>query len=70
VDSHRQTFLTLVGLLADFQHECIADALREDIRSGRLRAGDPLPTVVQIAAQFTVAPARLTAPRLPWPLKD
>jgi integrase len=33
----------------------IADALRADIREGRLRPGDQLPTVVQLAGQFTVA---------------
>lgn len=35
-------------------YESIADALREDIVSGRL-PGDELPTVVQLAAQYTVA---------------
>ncbi len=33
----------------------VADALRADIREGRLRPGDQLPTVVQLAGQFTVA---------------
>lgn len=36
-------------------YDAIADALRDDIDSGRLRAGQALPTVVQLAAQFTVA---------------
>jgi integrase len=35
-------------------YESIADALREEIRSGRLKLGDALPTVVQLAAQFSV----------------
>jgi len=36
-------------------YESIADALRDDIVSGRLRPGDELPTVVRLAAQYTVA---------------
>jgi integrase len=36
-------------------YESIADALRDDIRTGRLKPGDQLPTIVQIAAQYTVA---------------
>jgi integrase len=36
-------------------YENIAQALRDDIISGRLQPGDELPTVVQLAAQFTVA---------------
>ena len=36
-------------------YESIAGALRDDILSGRLKPGDQLPTVVQLAAEFTVA---------------
>jgi DNA-binding GntR family transcriptional regulator len=36
-------------------YESIADALRDDIASGRLKPGDQLPTVVQLAAEYTVA---------------
>jgi integrase len=36
-------------------YENIAQALRDDIASGKLRPGDQLPTVVQLAAEFTVA---------------
>ena len=36
-------------------YESIAQALRDDITSGRLKPGDQLPTVVQLAAEFTVA---------------
>ena len=36
-------------------YENIATSLREDIRTGRLKPGDQLPTVVQLAAEFTVA---------------
>jgi integrase len=36
-------------------YETIAQALREDITSGKLKPGDQLPTVVQLAAEFTVA---------------
>jgi integrase len=36
-------------------YENIAQALRDDIASGRLQPGDRLPTVVQLAAEFTVA---------------
>jgi len=36
-------------------YESIADGLRDHIVSGRLRPGDELPTVVQLAAQYTVA---------------
>jgi integrase len=36
-------------------YQTIADARREDIRSGRLKPADQLPTVVQLAAQHTVA---------------
>ena len=36
-------------------YESIADTLRDDITSGRLQPGDELPTVVQLAAQYTVA---------------
>ena len=36
-------------------YESIAESLRDDIRSGRLRSGDALPIVVQLAARFTVA---------------
>ena len=36
-------------------YESIADALRDDISTGRLKPGDQLPTVVQLAAQYTVA---------------
>ena len=36
-------------------YETIADALRDDITSGRLTPGDQLPTVVQLAAEYTVA---------------
>lgn len=35
--------------------ESIAADLREEIRAGRLRPGDKIPTVVQLAAQYTVA---------------
>jgi integrase len=33
----------------------IAQSIRDDIASGRLKPGDQLPTVVQLAAEFTVA---------------
>ena len=33
----------------------IAQSLRDDITAGRLKPGDHLPTVVQLAAEFTVA---------------
>ena len=36
-------------------YESIAGALRDDILAGRLKPGDQLPTVVQLAAQYTVA---------------
>lgn len=36
-------------------YEVIAAALRDEIRAGHLKPGDPLPTVVQIAAAHTVA---------------
>ena len=36
-------------------YESIAEALRDDISSGRLEPGDELPTVVQLAAEYTVA---------------
>jgi integrase len=36
-------------------YESIADALRDAIVSERLRPGDELPTVVQLAAEYTVA---------------
>lgn len=36
-------------------YENIAQSLRDDIRSGRLKPGDQLPTIVQLAAEFTVA---------------
>jgi integrase len=36
-------------------YETIAGALRDDIRSGRLKPGDQLPTIVQLAAHYTVA---------------
>jgi integrase len=36
-------------------YESIAQTLRDDILSGRLKPGDQLPTVVQLAAEFTVA---------------
>lgn len=35
-------------------YESIAADLRADIESGRLRAGDQRPTIVQIAARYTV----------------
>jgi len=36
-------------------YEHIAEALREDIRSGRLQPGDQLPTVAELAVANTVA---------------
>jgi hypothetical protein len=36
-------------------YDAIAQALREDILSGRLQPGDQLHTVVQLAAEYTVA---------------
>ena len=36
-------------------YESIAQSLRDDIFSGRLKPGDQLPTIVQLAAEFTVA---------------
>jgi integrase len=36
-------------------YESIAADLRGDIESGRLKPGDQLPTIVQLAAQYTVA---------------
>jgi integrase len=36
-------------------YDSIAQALREDILSGRLRPGDHLPTLVELAAEFMVA---------------
>jgi integrase len=36
-------------------YEDIAQVLRDDILSGRLKPGDQLPTVVQLAAEFVVA---------------
>jgi integrase len=36
-------------------YETIAADIRDDITTGRLRPGDRIPTVVQLAAQYTVA---------------
>jgi len=36
-------------------YESLAQARREDILSGRLRPGDQLPTLVELAAEYTVA---------------
>ena len=36
-------------------YETIAEALRDDIRSGRLKPGDELPTVADLAVADTVA---------------
>ena len=36
-------------------YDALAQALREDIVSGRLRPGDQLPTLVELAAEYTVA---------------
>lgn len=36
-------------------YETIAEALREDIRAGRLKPGDELPTVAELVVANTVA---------------
>jgi integrase len=36
-------------------YDSLAQALRDNIVSGRLRPGDQLPTLVELAAEFTVA---------------
>jgi len=36
-------------------NETIAEALRDDIRAGRLKPGDQLPTVAELAVANTVA---------------
>ena len=42
-------------------YESIAETLRDDIVSGRFKPGEALPSVVQLAAQLTVAAG--TAPQ-------
>jgi cell division septation protein DedD len=36
-------------------YESIAADIRDEIAAGRLKPGDKIPTVVQLAAQYTVA---------------
>ncbi len=42
-------------------YEVIAEALREQIRTGELKPGDQLPTVAQLAVANTVAVGQPTA---------
>ncbi len=49
-------------------YDTIAEALREDIRTGRLKPGDQLPTVAELAVANTVAVG--TAHRAMALLKD
>ena len=51
-------------------YQTIADALREDIRSGRLKPADQLPTVVQLPRSTRSPPAPRTALWRPSPPKD
>lgn len=45
----------------------IADALEQDIESGRLAEGDRLPTLKDLAEALNVTPARLAGPTTKQP---
>ena len=50
-------------------YEVIAEALREQIRTGQLKPGDQLPTIAELAVANTVAVGTATAPSLSYVTK-